>query len=129
MSIDAFTEFDEPAGARAAARHLRVWLAATASSYDLTPRELFVRAHPVLFGRDWSLTLRGYDRWRWRHRLDDTASTFARYMASRHERWLVAQADKTAMAPCLIGIGNSLPCWAFSGCESAGAQDQLEPAA
>jgi hypothetical protein len=129
MSIYALTEFHEPAGAGAAARHLRIWLAATASSYDPTARELFVRAHPVLFGRDWDLTLRGYGRWRWRRRLHDTAATFARYMAPRHERWLAAQADRTAVAPCLIGIGNSVPCWAFSERESAGAQDQLEPAA
>jgi hypothetical protein len=129
MSIYAFTELHEPAGAGAAAGHLRIWLSATASCYDATARESFVRAHPVLFGRASELTLRGYDRWRWRRRLHDTEATFARYMAPRHERWLAAHAHNSAMAPCLIGSGTTLPCWAVSGRESSSAQDEAETAA
>jgi hypothetical protein len=130
MSIYAFTELRESDSAvDRAARHLRVWLAATGASYDPTARDLFVRAHPVLFGRDSELTLRGYDRWRWRRRLHDTAATFARYMAPRHQRWITVQGDATTMAPCLIGTGNVLPCWAYSACESSRVQGELRSAA
>ena len=99
MSVYAFTDFHEGAGeGDAAARHLRLWLAATGSSYSATARELFVQTHPVLFGRASELTLRGYDRWRWRRRLHDTAATFARYMGPRHQRWLAAQGDAAGAA-------------------------------
>ena len=129
MSLYAFTESGEAAGAGdAAARHLRIWLAATGRSYDEAARELFVRAHPVLFGRDWELTLRGYDRWRWRRRLHDTAASFGRYIAPRHERWLAARSDGVETAPCLIASGGSAPCWAL-GWLAAVARDELESAA
>ena len=58
MSRHADTEVRDVAG-DAAARHVRIWLAASGSSYDASARELFVRAHPVLFGRAWELTLNG----------------------------------------------------------------------
>jgi hypothetical protein len=92
-------------------------------------RELFVRSHPVLFGRASELTLRGYDRWRWRRRLQDTAATFAGYMAPRHERWLAARGDTSLLAPCVIGTDNSLPCWTRGECESPRVHQEPEPAA
>jgi hypothetical protein len=130
MSVYALTDFRDDAGAgEPAGQHLRVWLAATGSSYGARARELFVRAHPVLFGRDFEPTMSGYDRWRWRRRLHDTAATFARYMAPRHERWMAHQPNPSSMAPCLIGASNSPPCWALGGCEPSSAQGELESAA
>ncbi len=130
MSIYAFTESRDATGAGdAAARHLRIWLAASGNSYGATSRELFVRAHPVLFGSASELTLRGYDRWRWRRRLHDTAATFARYITPRHQRWIAAQGETSATAPCLIGATNSLPCWTLSRGQSSSAQRELDTAA
>jgi hypothetical protein len=109
-----------------AARHLRVWLAAAGIPYDARARELFVRAHPVLFGRESDLPLRGYDRWRWRHRLHDNVVAFARYMAPRHSRWLVAQPDTSAIAPCLIGSGHLLPCWVLNESAASSVRQDKE---
>ena len=105
-----------------------MWLAASGISYNVTARELFVRGHPVLFGRNYEVTLRGYDRWRWRRRLHDTAASFARYMAPRHQRWLAAQGDPSGLAACLIGASRSFPCWAVSGCESFSAHGKFNAA-
>jgi len=130
MAIYAFTDFhDGVAADDAAARHLRIWLAASGSSYGAAARELFVQTHPALFGRASELTLRGYDRWRWRRRLHDTPATFARYMAPRHQRWLAAQGDTSLTAPCLIGSGNLLPCWAGGGSEPCSVHHEFESAA
>jgi hypothetical protein len=93
--------------------HLRVWLAAAGLAYDCTARERFVRAHPSLFGRAYEVTLRGYEQWRMRHRLTDTAEIFARYMDRRHERWMGASPGSPAVAPCLLSIGRTQPCWAI----------------
>ena len=117
---------DRDSAVEGAARHLRVWLAATGLSYDATARDLFVRAHPVLFGRECDLAIRGYDRWRWRHRLHDTSDAFARYIAPRHQRWIATHAELSVMAPCLISSGQSQPCWQLKDFEASSARDQGE---
>jgi hypothetical protein len=130
MSLYASTEFaDAAAWGDAAARHLRIWLAASGNSYDATARELFVRTHPVLFGRDCDLALRGYDRWRWRRRLQDTAATFARFMGPRQQRWITEQGTASAIPPCLIGGGDARPCWALGQLQSSSAQAECKAAA
>jgi hypothetical protein len=96
---------------RRCSQHLRSWLAVTGLAYDCAAREGFVRAHPALFGRAFEVTLRGYEQWRTRHRRTDTAESFARYIARRHQRWLGANPGSPALAPCLLGIGNTQPCW------------------
>jgi hypothetical protein len=93
------------------AQHLRVWLGATGLSYDRAAREVFVRAHPALFGRAYEVTLRGYDRWRTRHAIGDTVDSFARYIARRHQRWIATSGLVPSLAPCLIGDDATQPCW------------------
>jgi hypothetical protein len=73
---------------RRCAQHVRLWLGATGLAYSGAAREAFVRAHPVLFGRAYEVTLRGYDRWRARRAVADTVDGFVRYIACRHERWI-----------------------------------------
>jgi hypothetical protein len=93
------------------AKHLRVWLTASGLSYGGAARERFVRAHPVLFGSAYELTLRGYQRWRTRHDATDTLEAFARYIARRHQRWMDSMELTPAVAPCLIGSSGTAPCW------------------
>ena len=126
MSVHAFPHSREPVGGvDGAARHLRVWLSATGLTYDANARDLFVNAHPTLFGRDSDVALRGYERWRWRHRLHDTAAAFARYIAPRHQRWMSGFTGASSMAPCLIGSRDAGPCWAAVD----GGQAELRAAA
>jgi hypothetical protein len=131
MSVHALPESRDTLGVvDGAARHLRVWLGAAGLTYDAVARDLFVRAHPVLFGRECEVALRGYERWRWRHRLHDTAAAFARYMAPRHQRWMSTQHAPGSMAPCLIGRGSALPCWALENRQSDSKQgEELRSAA
>jgi len=109
-----------------AAQHLRLWLAASGFTYDGPAREAFVRVHPTLFGRAHEVTLRGFEQWQMRHRVSDTMEGFARYIASRHERWLAASGLTTGLAPCLIRAGTTQPCWKTQPAESiaeVGIQD------
>ena len=101
------------------ADHLRLWLAAAGSTYGNAAREGFARAHPTLFGAAYEVTLRGYERWRMRHGVSDSELAFARYLAPRHERWLVAQASTHSVAPCLIPTANGQPCWRAEAAASA----------
>ena len=111
------------------ARHVRLWLAATQLSYDAATREMFVRAHPILFGRAYELTLRGFDRWRLRHRVNDTVDGFARYISRRHQRWLDSHGYPNAMAPCLVGSASTQPCWHLPDAHAAAEQENIKPAA
>ena len=97
---------------RGSLHHLRAWLAASSLSYAGAAKEGFVRAHPILFGSAYELTLRGYERWRTRHGRADTLRTFAGYIAPRHQRWLDSMEPVPAVAPCLIGATSAEPCWA-----------------
>jgi hypothetical protein len=97
---------------RRCAQHLRLWLAATGLPYNHVAREHFVRAHPVLFGSAYEVTLRGYDRWRTLRAASDSVDGFARYIARRHERWMTANGAAPGLAPCLIGLATTTqPCW------------------
>jgi hypothetical protein len=96
---------------RAAAQHLRVWLAASGLSYGCAAREQFTRAHPTIFGNACELTLRGYERWRTRLAVADRPEAFAHYIASRHQRWMDATEFTSALAPCLVGTSSTEPCW------------------
>ena len=101
--------------------HLQLWLAAAGVTYGRSAREQFVTAHPALFGRAYEVTLRGYEQWRRRHGLPDTAEAFARYTVRRHERWLTAHAPNAHVAPCLVDTAQ--PCWRISGATSSAVID------
>jgi hypothetical protein len=106
--------------------HVRLWLAATGVTYGPGAREQFVTAHPVLFGRAYEVTLRGYDHWRTRHGVTDSPEAFARYTVRRHERWLAADTQKAPVAPCLVDTAQ--PCWR-TGAAASSADVDLQPAA
>ena len=108
-------------------QHVRLWLGATGLGYSGAAREAFVRAHPVLFGRAYEVTLRGYDRWRARRAVADTVDGFVRYIARRHERWISVNRLIDGLAPCLIGTANQQPCWTTPHV-GAGAQTRLRAA-
>jgi len=112
---------------RRCAQHVRLWLGATGLGYSGAAREAFVRAHPVLFGRAYEVTLRGYDRWRARRAVADTVDGFVRYIAGRHERWISVNRLIEGLAPCLIGTANQQPCWITPNL-GAGAQTRLRAA-
>ena len=111
-----------------AAQHLRLWLAARDVAYDRSAREAFARAHPTLFGHAYEVTPRGFERWQMRHRGSDTVDEFAHYIASRHARWFASYGLTTGLAPCLIGSGNTQPCWKSEHAESI-AQVDIQAAA
>jgi hypothetical protein len=93
-------------------QHLHVWLATVDATYGAESRAEFARSHPMLFGRAYEITLRGYSRWHIRHGLRDSTGTFARCLTPRHERWLRSlDGEATAIAPCLLGSGTHGPCW------------------
>ena len=96
---------------RRCAQHVRLWLGATGLAYSGAGREGFVRAHPVLFGRAYEVTLRGYDRWRARRAVADTLDGFVRYIARRHERWVSVNRLIDGLPPCVIGTATQQPCW------------------
>jgi hypothetical protein len=127
MSLHALSKVRIPDEAvHGGARHLRVWLAASGRSYDAAARELFVRAHAELFGCAYDLTLRGYDRWRWRNGVDDSVDGFARYVAPRHQRWMMSRDHTPGMPACLLGTSRGQqPCWTLAGDFSSPAEDQL----
>jgi hypothetical protein len=106
-----------------AAQHLRRWLAASGVAYDRSAREAFARVHPTLFGRAYEVTLRGFERWQMRYRVSDTVDGFAHYIANRHERWFASHGLMTGLAPCLIGSGNTQPCWKSEPLESIARVD------
>jgi hypothetical protein len=93
------------------AQHFHVWLSAGGLTYGAVARESFVRAHPLLFGRDYALTMRGFEHWRQRHAIADSAEAFARFIARRHQRWMESLDPTPSMAPCLVGFANTEPCW------------------
>jgi hypothetical protein len=109
------------------ARHLNVWLAATGMTYGAVAREVFVRAHPTLFGHAYQVTLRGYEHWRRRHQVTDTLDGFARYIARRHQRWI--DSHGCGMAPCLVGTSATAPCWQLTAERTVAADVHLRSAA
>lgn len=130
MSVDALTvSYNRIEAVYRAARHVRLWLAATELAYDAAAREVFVRAHPLLFGHAYELTVRGFERWRSRHRVNDTVDGFARYIARRHQGWLDSHGYPNAMPPCLVGTANAQPCWHLPDGHAAAEQDHIKPAA
>jgi hypothetical protein len=112
---NALRTCDEDAGVQAMRRcvqHVNAWLAAADTTYGQAARTDFVRAHPVLFGHAYEIALRGYERWHRRHGLCDSSETFARYVTPRHDRWLNSMGCAAgAVAPCLLGAGQTRPCW------------------
>ena len=105
------------------ARHLRLWLAAAGLTYGLQAREMFVRAHPSLFGRAFEVPLRGYEQWQRRQAAPDDLDRFAQYLARRHQRWLVAHGATTGLPPCLLGVGVDRHCWKLPAADSAPRSD------
>jgi hypothetical protein len=93
-AAQSYGGYPVPAGTRGAARPCRTLSAVS----DTRPA---CRAHPVLFSRAYHVTLRGYDRSRSRHAMDDTMDGFARYISQRHQRWIGAHGHGVALAPCL----------------------------
>lgn len=69
--------------------HCRRWLAANGLVYGPPSREAFARAHPLLCGRAYEVTLRGYERWLARTDSLDDLDTFGAYLAGRFERSLL----------------------------------------
>ena len=69
------------------ADHCRRWLAASGLTYDQCARVAFARAHPVLFGGAYHVTLAGYERWLARDALLDSVDAFGAYLERRFERW------------------------------------------
>jgi hypothetical protein len=69
------------------------------------------------------VTLRGFEPWQLRHRVFDSVEGFARYIPSRHERWVAVGGLATGLAPCLIGSGTTQPCWKTQPAESIASDD------
>src|SRR5260370_33495929 len=103
--------FRRTAAIHHSARHLRLWLSATGVPFGSSAREAFIRAHPDLFGHAYEVTMNGYKRWLIRHHLADATEAFARYIATHHERWLIASGGASALPRCLIASGTAHPCW------------------
>jgi hypothetical protein len=101
----------ESASFSGCAHHCKLWLATSGMPYGPTAREQFARAHSVLFGRAYEVTLRGYERWRRKQRIADTVEAFAWYLSPRHERWLGSVGYGAKLAPCLVGDDTGQPCW------------------
>jgi hypothetical protein len=66
------------------------WLVSHDLPYCPAARAARARAFPALFGRDYTVTLRRYERWRARRAFPDTLETFGQYMDGRYARWLAA---------------------------------------